>query len=705
MIIERDGDDTVSTFDGNAFNIAVNAKSFEALFSGIYSDKIGAVVREIGSNCHDAHIMAGAPKKPFTIVVTRDATRQSNVAFIDEGTGMTKEQLTNLYTTFFNSNKDNSNDFIGGFGVGSKSPLSYTDNFSITTIKDGKKNIGEVTMVEGIPHFDLLVSDSPTHMPNGTAVTVPIQISDCATFLRRAYSEFVNFTPFPIIRTNMEEEQHDLEAERSRSSSILKTDKFTINTRAQSVNYIVIGGITYKNSFSEGNNCSKDHNCQYTWYADVGEFDVTLSREHLADTEKNRARLQEIDEIIEGSLFDELIKAEKADYLSHSWIRYRFREQAAVSEEFFNKLMSFWDLDVDYSERSDKNYMGNVYTSGHKDYTSLSIRDSGARNVLEMIDELVDITRFSGSLAIVSMKENLVSPIRSIRSIHRSLQKSKYTKIVYVKGEVQPDDVYINVLKQANDEYLETNSTNYKYDTGMAKRTKRRGSDEIPTHELIIGSSRVSTTAATVPYKRMDITDPIYGQVFITEKANYEPQPCTASGVIRAWLPDHTILCTTRANYNKAEVLKRHEDTYINLDTRSVSAVIRHVYDMADNITKAELKAWCLAKARQGMLLVKHGMWGQNVNLLNRDYFVSGRTEAEREAWGRVYSEYEKNHKHLTYQDFEDIVGIDLNGLAAFLMELIIRDLSIEFNARYPDFNNHAKLAELYLEEVLKNEE
>ena len=51
------------------FNIEMNGKAFKALFSDIYTEKIAAVVREVGSNCADAHKMAGKESLPFKIKI------------------------------------------------------------------------------------------------------------------------------------------------------------------------------------------------------------------------------------------------------------------------------------------------------------------------------------------------------------------------------------------------------------------------------------------------------------------------------------------------------------------------------------------------------------------------------------------------------------------------------------------------------------
>ena len=51
----------------SSFGIARTPHMFNILSSGLYSDKIAAVLREISCNAMDAHIMGGEPDKPFQV--------------------------------------------------------------------------------------------------------------------------------------------------------------------------------------------------------------------------------------------------------------------------------------------------------------------------------------------------------------------------------------------------------------------------------------------------------------------------------------------------------------------------------------------------------------------------------------------------------------------------------------------------------------
>lgn len=61
--VERDGLTTVES----AFQIKATSKAFDILSSALYSDKIGAIVRELSCNAHDSHVAAGKSKEPIEI--------------------------------------------------------------------------------------------------------------------------------------------------------------------------------------------------------------------------------------------------------------------------------------------------------------------------------------------------------------------------------------------------------------------------------------------------------------------------------------------------------------------------------------------------------------------------------------------------------------------------------------------------------------
>ena len=110
-------------FTESNYSIDATAKAFAILSDSLYSNKIKAVIRELSTNAYDAHVAAGNPEERFYIHLPTALDHQFWVR--DYGIGLSKEDCMSLYTTYFRSDKTDSNDSVGCLGLGSKSPFAY----------------------------------------------------------------------------------------------------------------------------------------------------------------------------------------------------------------------------------------------------------------------------------------------------------------------------------------------------------------------------------------------------------------------------------------------------------------------------------------------------------------------------------------------------------------------------------------------------
>lgn len=150
------------------FKIRNSAKAFSILSSGLYSNKIKAIIRELSTNALDSHVGAGKQDVPFEVHLPTVLEPWFSVR--DFGMGLDGHQIVEIYTTYFESTKTNSNDFIGALGLGSKSPFSYTENFTVTAIKNGTKRIYSAFINEmGVPSIAEM-SEELTDEGNGVEV-------------------------------------------------------------------------------------------------------------------------------------------------------------------------------------------------------------------------------------------------------------------------------------------------------------------------------------------------------------------------------------------------------------------------------------------------------------------------------------------------------------------------------------------------------
>lgn len=183
---------------GSGFRIAASGKAFDILSSGLYSRKAEAVVRELSCNAVDGHIAAGRRDVPIEVQLPTEA--DPTFAVRDEGIGLSKEMVMELYTTYFASTKSESNDFTGAFGLGSKAPFAYTDSFTVISTFDGVRcTYVAAKGADGSPTINLLMEECVEGAPSGVEVSFPVEPQDFQSFHQAAVRVFQHFEVPPTI--------------------------------------------------------------------------------------------------------------------------------------------------------------------------------------------------------------------------------------------------------------------------------------------------------------------------------------------------------------------------------------------------------------------------------------------------------------------------------------------------------------------------
>jgi hypothetical protein len=182
MIVTKDKRDVdkLASNQEQAFSIKASAKSFKILSDGLYKNKILAIIRELSCNAFDAHIAAKKEKVPF--IIHFPTSLEPWFAVRDEGIGLSRSDVMTLYTTYFESTKSESNDFVGALGLGSKSPFSYVDNFTVVSRYKGEEMMFSCFINDsGLPSIVELGSKKTTE-GNGMEVKLPVRREDMSTF-------------------------------------------------------------------------------------------------------------------------------------------------------------------------------------------------------------------------------------------------------------------------------------------------------------------------------------------------------------------------------------------------------------------------------------------------------------------------------------------------------------------------------------------
>lgn len=189
--------ETSGVTESSSFSIAMNAKAFKVLSDTLYMNKIGSIVREISCNAYDAHVMAGKKEVPFEIHLP--TAFEPWFAVRDFGTGLSPEAIRSVFTVYFESTKDQSNDAIGAFGLGAKTPLAYTDQFTVTSVVDFTRRIYSVfKTASGIPDIALM-DESNTTDGNGVEIKLSAKREDFHRFSDEVRSQLEYFIVKPTI--------------------------------------------------------------------------------------------------------------------------------------------------------------------------------------------------------------------------------------------------------------------------------------------------------------------------------------------------------------------------------------------------------------------------------------------------------------------------------------------------------------------------
>ena len=186
--------DTLSSaqVESTSFTCEASPQMFQILTDKIYSDPISSLIRELISNAHDSHVEAKNTATPIDIKVPNEL--EPTFAVRDYGVSMSDEDIKRTYTVFFKSSKNDSNDQIGGFGLGAKLPFAYTDQFTVTTFLNNQKTVYLACKENSLPVLKKVLT-TPSNEPRGVLIEVPVKEGDQYTFVR-ALSDFSKYSTF-----------------------------------------------------------------------------------------------------------------------------------------------------------------------------------------------------------------------------------------------------------------------------------------------------------------------------------------------------------------------------------------------------------------------------------------------------------------------------------------------------------------------------
>lgn len=205
----------------------------------MYNQKELAVIREYSTNAADA--MVKANKSITDIQVTMPTYDNLNFKIRDYGSGLTEEDINNIYCVLGVSTKRNSNQYNGAWGYGCKAGFAHSDSFTVTSWIDGEQSIYQCIKGDTKnPHHVMLLSRTSSDAPSGIEITIPVKQSSMWTFHSVASKFYRYWTVLPTILHLDDDELNKMNIYRS-TEPTLKGEQWEVrpsNGSAKGVAYM-----------------------------------------------------------------------------------------------------------------------------------------------------------------------------------------------------------------------------------------------------------------------------------------------------------------------------------------------------------------------------------------------------------------------------------------------------------------------------------
>jgi hypothetical protein len=170
-----------------AMSISVeNMAHLQSVLSNLYSNPTLAVLREYSTNAFDAHVEAGVNKP---IKISLPTSLSPTLMIEDFGIGMSTDQLLNMYSSYGASTKRGTNEQTGMLGLGSKSALSVTTQFTVRSRRGGIETTALI-FLNDTGAGEIKIVDTKATNETGTLITLAVDPKDIRGFQRAAESLF-----------------------------------------------------------------------------------------------------------------------------------------------------------------------------------------------------------------------------------------------------------------------------------------------------------------------------------------------------------------------------------------------------------------------------------------------------------------------------------------------------------------------------------
>jgi hypothetical protein len=329
--------DVVQSGDINKNNVSIDTDNIDfivtILSTNLYSKPIESFIRETVSNAWDSHVEAGVTD-PVILDLLRDPEGDIYCRIQDFGVGLSPERFDKIYRNIGSSSKRDSNNQIGGFGIGRFSALAYQDVVIITSCHNGTKYIYQMYKDGNSISIDMLHS-SPTDERNGVEVKLQVKEKDFYNFEDAIANQLVYFQNLYVV-CSVEKEGYQYNrkdfniADSYNNFKVVKYDNFSVNNfeSLNRSNYgsmdLILGKVRYPIRFDalDVDFRYETRNKDITLNFEIGDLAVTPNREEILYNETNIKKIEAKIQAAEDEILKIAAERSTADF-TDMWKLYK----------------------------------------------------------------------------------------------------------------------------------------------------------------------------------------------------------------------------------------------------------------------------------------------------------------------------------------------------------------------------------------------
>ena len=343
MIIKSNNKNITKSADFKEKSCSIDAEDMRyiaSLLRNNYSNPLLATIREIIANALDV-------TKDKKVDIQLPTQIEPHFIVRDFGCGLSEEDMLGLYTKYGKSTKRESNESIGGFGIGRFAPLSYTDSFIVRSVHQGHKHSYIIRVDEQDDTIVSQIESQPSKEADGIYVQVGIKKDDIHEFFKIFKKTWwYRKDDIKLLNEDWGDARLGTPQESNDVFDLYKENSYWEDVAHYGSDpYVLMGGIPYKVNQDDDWSMFKNG---LVYKAEIGEFKLHHSRESLEYNPQVKQALKKASDKIFAKLNEELAsQMDEADtfyeaseimYKAMETYRQRFGTKLRVSSKKFKDV-------------------------------------------------------------------------------------------------------------------------------------------------------------------------------------------------------------------------------------------------------------------------------------------------------------------------------------------------------------------------------